>query len=173
MNRHKSSSLDQYTEKLNECFIRASYNRRLVLFTFTREATTMRMTISVIVLMLLPANWALAVSTTTVSFQNGLSGYSGTFDRYIAQTPDSGIDGSALPDVTLIGNSQQGLIRFDNIFGGGAGQIPLGARILDASLQLSTIGGADANLDGTNGPYTVAGLTSAFDSTFTFGSTLR
>ena len=130
----------------------------------------MRLTISVVVLTLLPASWALALTSTTVSFQNGISGYTGTYDRYIAQTPDAGIDGSALSDVTLIGNTQQALIRFDNIFGNNPGQIPLGARILDASLQLSTIGGPDANSDNTNGPYAVAGLTNSFNNTTTFAS---
>ena len=132
----------------------------------------MRRQILALVLAFVPASLALAISTTTVSFQNGVAGYTGTYDRYIAQTPDAGIDGSALPDVTLIGNTQQGLIKFDNIFGTGPGQIPLGARILDASLQLSTIGGADASPgpNTSNGPYTVAALTNAFNNTTTFAT---
>ena len=73
----------------------------------------MRLTISAIVLALVPASWALALTTTTVSFQNGINGYTGTYDHYIAQTPDSGVDGSVQPDLLLIGTSQQGLIRFD------------------------------------------------------------
>jgi len=129
----------------------------------------MRLKISVIVLTLLPASWAQALNTNTVSFQNGLNGYSGTYDRYIAQTPDSGVDGSALGDLPLIGMSQQGLIRFDNIFGSNPGQIPLGARIIDASLQFSTFGGP-VTTEGTNGPYTVAGLTAPFNNTTTYAT---
>jgi hypothetical protein len=129
----------------------------------------MRLTIATIVLALLPASWAVALTTSTVSFQNGLNGYSGTYDRYIAQTPDSGVDGSALGDLPLIGITQQGLIRFDNIFGNNPGQIPLGARIIDASLQLSTYGGSTTT-DGTNGPYAVAGLTAPFNNTTTYAT---
>src|SRR4051794_15529872 len=129
----------------------------------------MRLTISVIALTLLPASLALALTTNTVSFQNGVNSYSGTYDRYIAQTPDSGVDGSALADLPLIGITQQGLIRFDNIFGSNPGQIPLGARIIDASLQLSTFGGS-VTTEGTNGPYTVAGLTAPFNNTTTYAT---
>src|SRR6185295_10452286 len=130
----------------------------------------MRLRLTAIAIVLLSSSWALALTSTTVTFQNGVGGYTGTYDHYIAQTPDSGVDGSSLTDVTLIGITQQGLIKFDNIFGSNPGQIPLGARILDASLQLSTIGGADGNNDGSNGPYTVAGLTSAFNNTTTYAT---
>ena len=127
----------------------------------------MRLRLTAIAIVLLSSSWALALTTNTVSFQNGINGYTGTYDHYINQTPDQGVDGSVLPDVTLNGIATQGLIRFDNIFGSNPGQIPLGARILDASLQLSTIGGPDANGDDSNGPYTVAGLTSPFNGTTT------
>src|SRR5262245_20457032 len=132
----------------------------------------MRLTITTLVLAILPASWALALTSTTVSFQNGVNSYTGTYDRYIAQTPDSGVDGSLLTDVILIGNTQQGLIRFDNIFGTNPGQIPLGDRILDASLQLSTIGGPDQSPgpNTSNGPYTVSGLTSPFNNTTIYSS---
>src|SRR5690349_15499631 len=46
----------------------------------------------------------------------------------------------------------------------------MGAKILDASLQLSTIGGLSTSTDGTNGPFGVAGLTNSFDSTTTYAS---
>ncbi len=130
----------------------------------------MRLRLTAILLTLMSSSWAQALTTSTVSFQNGLNSYTGTYDRYIAQTPDGGVDGSALSDVTLIGNTQQALIRFDNIFGTGPGQIPLGARIIDASLQLSTIGGPDGSNDNSNGPYTVGGLTSSFDNTTVFST---
>ena len=87
--------------------------------------------------------------TTTVTFQNGLNGYNGTFDRRIADAnqtteeyngstvADFFVDGYA-PDGTDTGtapdsNDQQMLIRFDGMFGAGAGQIPAGATILDAN----------------------------------------
>lgn len=133
----------------------------------------MRLTISAIVLALLPATWAIALNTTTVSFQNGVGGYNSTFDRYIFQVPGGGVDGSAIQDFILLGvnqnsvtpSGQQGLIRFDNIFGTNPGQIPLGARIVEASLQLSTIGGPSTSTDDSNGPYTPAGLLQPFNNT--------
>jgi hypothetical protein len=115
-----------------------------------------------------------AIAQTTVTFQNGVNGYTGTFDRYISDL-NTATDGSAVPNYNLSGfnaaNSlpdQQGLIRFDNIFGNNPGQIPVGAFILDATLQLATVGGAaplDTNPDGTGGPYGVAGLTAPFGPT--------
>lgn len=150
----------------------------------------MRLTISVIVLALLPASWVLAITTSTVSFQNGINGYSGTFDRYINDGTSSATspvisqtDGSAVQSYTLNGYSQsvtpdsQGLIRFDNIFGVGAGLIPSGAFILDAQLQLVTEGGVTTNptgqsnavtptdISGTGGPFGVSGLLQPFNST--------
>jgi hypothetical protein len=127
---------------------------------------------------MLLADKSSAVTTTTVSFQNGVNGYTGTFDRYISDLgPVGEATGSAVQSYNLSGFNattsrpdQQGLIRFDNIFGNGPGQIPTGAFILDASLQLATIGGAnaDTNVDGTGGPYGVAGLLTPFDATTSY-----
>ena len=133
----------------------------------------MRFNIAAFGLALIPAGLACALTTNTVTFQNGVNSYTGTYDRYIFQTPGGGVDGSSVPDFTLLAggvNEQQGLIRFDNIFGSNPGQIPLGAKIVDASLQLTTIGGVSTSTDATNGPFTVSGLTSSFDSSTTFGS---
>jgi hypothetical protein len=147
------------------------------------------------VLTLLPATWALALTSTTVSFQNGVNGYSGTFDRYINDGTSSTTspviaqtDGSVVQSYTLNGYSQsvtqdsQGLIRFDNIFGASAGQIPSGAYILDAKLQIVTEGGATTtptgnptgqsnagatpptDISGTVGPFGVSGLLQPFSS---------
>src|SRR5436190_21415873 len=61
----------QNSYKLNQHFIRASYNRRLVLFPFTGEATAMRLRLTAIAIVLLQSSWALALTTTTTSFQKG------------------------------------------------------------------------------------------------------
>lgn len=90
----------------------------------------------------------------TAEFQQGINGYTGTTDTYIEQGNPNGthatdttlvVDGdSSLPGV----DGQQGLIRFDSIFGNGPGQIPLGAEILSAKLSIltgSTSGDETAN----------------------------
>src|SRR4051812_28119258 len=137
----------------------------------------MRLTITSLLLALVPASWALAgLNTTTVSFQQGANGYTNAVDQYIFQNGAGGVNGSTIPNFTLIpagvaGNEQQGLYRFDSIFGSNPGQIPLGAKIVDASLQLSTIGGVSTgSTDQTNGPFGVAGLTAPFDATTTWTS---
>jgi hypothetical protein len=149
----------------------------------------MRLTIITLVLALVPASWALAITATTVSFQNGINGYTGAFDRYINDGTSSATspviaqtDGSLVQTAILNGYSQgvtpdaQGLIRFDNIFGAGAGLIPSGAFILDAQLQLVTEGGATASatgqsnaatptdISGSAGPFGVAALLQSFSS---------
>jgi hypothetical protein len=122
-----------------------------------------------------PTSSALAV--TNVSFQNGVNAYSGTFDRYISELGGANeVNGADVSSYLLSGYSQspgtpdqQGLIRFDDIFGNGPGQIPLGAHILDASLELVTVGGPTATPVGaTNGPYGVAGLLAPFDSSTSY-----
>jgi hypothetical protein len=165
----------------------------------------MRFSISPLLLVLISASSTLAVSISTTSFQNGIDGYLGTFDRYISDgTGDPGFtvastDGSAATNGTIILNGfnqgsgaapnrtaatpdVQGLIRFDDIFGSNPGQIPVGALILDASLQLVTAGGNTTNATGQStiatfngtttitttgsvGPFGVAALKTPFSST--------
>jgi hypothetical protein len=110
---------------------------------------------------------AFGVTTTSVSFQNGVNGYTDTFDRKISEefaTPGSEVNGSTVQQYAVDGfgaNSldAQGLIRFDNIIGSGPGQIPNGAFILDAQLTLTTAGTSNAQ---TNGPWGVARLLNPF-----------
>src|SRR5262249_52385079 len=111
----------------------------------------MRLSITTILATLLPASLALALNTNTVSFQNGVNGYTGTFDRYITdgtgegapantvQTEANGADvqnytlngffaGSGAPPTRQVATPDaQGLYRFDNIIGASAGQIPSNA----------------------------------------------
>jgi hypothetical protein len=110
------------------------------------------------------------------SFQNGVNGYSGTFDRVISERQgDFERDGSGVASYFLDGfnasNSspdEQGLIRFSNIVGNGAGQIPANATILSAKLTVTTSAAGNAQ---TAGPFGVAGLMQPFDSSTTyFGS---
>src|SRR5215213_2665755 len=81
---------------------------------------------------------------TSTSFQNGANGYTGTVDRRISELPaDDGTDGSAVASYFIDGFATagaspdaQGLIRFDNLIGNGAGQVPANATILSAKLTL-------------------------------------
>ncbi len=78
----------------------------------------------------------------TVTFQQNVSGYTSGQDTFLQQaTP--GVDNSAAlaigwdgDDPNGTGNDVYALIRFDDIFGGGAGQVPLGEQITEATLYL-------------------------------------
>ncbi len=77
-------------------------------------------------------------------FQHGVAGYAGTQDVMVsANDADTAGDFTAVqvagPGNTFIGQTQ-GLIRFDDLFGSGANQIPIGARINAAALTVE-VGG--------------------------------
>jgi hypothetical protein len=111
-----------------------------------------------------------AAQVVTTSFQNGVDGYKGTFDRRISERFYDE-DGSGIASYYLDGFStdgspdEQGLIRFDNIIGSEPGQIPSGATILSARLVLTTGTAGNAH---SAGPYGVAGLLQPFDSSSTY-----
>jgi hypothetical protein len=71
------------------------------------------------------------------TFQEGVSGYSGTQDTFLEEnTPDTSHDESLVKVENDPPQVQHGLIRFDNIFGAGAGQIPFGSIINSATLTV-------------------------------------
>jgi hypothetical protein len=91
------------------------------------------------------------------SFQDGTDGYTGTADAYLdgqstfnkfGQDPVVRVDqvkgeGEDTPDSV---RPQQGLLRFDNMFGAALNQVPMGSTIFDAFLTLNvtnTASGAD------------------------------
>ena len=89
-----------------------------------------------------------AVPPTTVVFRDGNNGYTGTVDTWISgNVPDQDNSAATLLEID---NSpvQHGLIRFDDIIGPGAGQIPAGATIVSADLvfEASDPSAADASL---------------------------
>lgn len=109
-----------------------------------------------------------AAPVVTVSFQNDVNDYRGTFDRRIGERAGDETDGSTVANYFLDGflpdrtsPDTQGLVRFDGIFGNDPNQIPLGATILSADLILTTSQAGNAQ---TAGPYGVAGLLRPFDS---------
>jgi len=76
-----------------------------------------------------------------VSFQQNVDSYAGTADAYLSETNPDFTYGSEVT-VTIdgrdnSGNRVEGLLRFD-IFGSGAGQVPLGSTIISATLTLTT-----------------------------------
>ena len=89
----------------------------------------------IVALFLLPLSFANAAVET---YREGVSGYSSTQDTYVQEdTPGSAHGNEAFVVADLDGDGiEQGLIRFDNIFGGGVGQIPLGSIINSATLTV-------------------------------------
>lgn len=102
----------------------------------------------------------------TSTFQNGLNGYEGTFEKRISPggISDSGadfqeyyLDGSSFfPD--HVQNDIMELIRFDGIVGSGENQIPAGSTIISAKLQFHT--GTDSNAV-SDGPWMIGILNEA------------
>ncbi len=75
----------------------------------------------------------------TLTFQQGQDGYSGTADTWIQQSnpnpqTSNALDSSLDIDQSDGGGENQGLIRFDGIFGDDLGQIPTAAEIRSATL---------------------------------------
>ena len=108
------------------------------------------------------ANFGIAPPQTTVTFQEGLSGYAGTQDTYILETSPTSSFGTLdsfewdTEDTAGNANSRKyGLLRFENIFGSGAGQIPVGSTIISAALEY-TIWNNTANGPGSLNPALVS-----------------
>lgn len=118
-------------------------------------------------------------ATNVITFQNGVNGYSGSFDRKIDERGGTNeydgdgrvnafLDGFQGLDDTSRSPDAQYLLRFADIIGPGANQIPSGAFILDAKFTMTSY---TSGSSGTAGPFGVAGLNQAFDSSTTyFGS---
>jgi hypothetical protein len=122
-----------------------------------------------------------AHADTVVTFQNGdANGYNSALNRGINSVENSptgqgttnatslGVDGYQPtivdPDPAVAQDyspDRQLLLRFDNIFGNGPNQIPTGAFIIDASLQLSSHSATNSQ---SPGPIGIAGLHQAFTS---------
>ncbi len=86
----------------------------------------------------------------SVSFRDGEDGYTGTVDTRLLQSgasTDYSTGTVIWTDAANASNESQFLLRFEDIIGNGASQIPAGATIVAAVLDLATIGG-DATGDG-------------------------
>jgi alkaline phosphatase len=83
--------------------------------------------------------------TETRTFQEGVNDYAGTHDTQLRADATGTAFGSTTPlvvdldDNAASGNQpSQALVRFDELFGSGASQIPAGATILNAELLIRT-----------------------------------
>jgi hypothetical protein len=98
-------------------------------------------------------NYSVIPTGTTVTFQEGVSAYNSTIDTHIKQASPTTAFGTV---VTVDWDAEEtngntatqkfGLIRFENIFGSGPGQIPSGATITSATLQY-TVSNSTTNAD--------------------------
>ncbi|MFT5526511.1 MAG: hypothetical protein ACI9HK_004488, partial [Pirellulaceae bacterium] len=98
-------------------------------------------------------------------FQQGLDGYEGTVDTYIRGARANRSYGE-VASLNVDGRSGrqpvQTLIRFEEIFGGGEGQIPEGAVILSARLDL--------RISNSGNPISVHRMVSTWDDTITWNA---
>ncbi|NQV05108.1 DUF11 domain-containing protein [bacterium] len=109
---------------------------------------------------------AVAAPTAT-TFQEGVSGYAGAGDTFLGSgEPDVGHGGLDFVTLDLVHGSfgeTQGLIRFDGIFGVGAGQIPDGSTITSAELDLTSF-------DASNGTFHLHRMMGPWDESSTWNS---
>ena len=98
----------------------------------------------------LRVGWLPPTATQVATFQQGVNGYSAASDTQVRLTaPTTSFAGNTVlsPDwlvaATPIPNQNDVLVRFDNIIGSSAGQVPAGSRINAAILELTSIN-ADA-----------------------------
>ena len=116
-------------------------------------------------------NFVVTIPKTTLAFQEGTGGYTGQFDKAVGLTVNT--LGSAVSNYFLDGRPSNaspdinGLLRFDNLFGNGPGQIPPGAEVTDARLFIttSTVGSAQ-----TDGPWIIDRLVVPVDANTTYAS---
>jgi len=107
----------------------------------------------------------------TLSFQEDVDAYTGTQDTFLQQDPSNASTyrgaaaGLAWDDdsPSATGFDIYTLLRFDNIFGGAGGQVPLNAQITEATLYLTI---SDTGDDGVLGQVLVPWAESSTFSTF-------
>ncbi|MGL4513006.1 MAG: Calx-beta domain-containing protein [Lacipirellulaceae bacterium] len=82
-------------------------------------------------------------------FQQGMSGYEGQSDTVLYSREPSvnaGTEGSISPDQQDANGVRQGLVRFDDIFGTGPGQIPVGSTINSATLLVQVVNDSNSSM---------------------------
>jgi hypothetical protein len=99
----------------------------------------------------LKVEWAMVTEAQVSSFQDGRGNYDGTVDTTLALNAPGTTQGASsliTVDGPTDGTTRVGLLKFDEVFGTAANQIPAGAQILWAQLYLSTPSGV-TNADGS------------------------
>jgi Bacterial Ig domain/Calcineurin-like phosphoesterase len=91
--------------------------------------------------------------TQSATFEQGANGYIGNVDTFLQQSGPA-IDNAAAillnvdgDDPVSTGFDNQTLLKFENIFGNGTGQIPATARLRSATLQLEVTDGSVNNMN--------------------------
>src|SRR5688572_19382871 len=114
----------------------------------------MRTRKKVIAAVVQPLEPRLCLASTTILFSDGAAGYAGTRDTHVRSDTPGGSFGADvavvvdLDDSTLSGSQpSQGLLRFENLIGTGAGQVPQGSTITAATLTVRT--GVDSSDEST------------------------
>jgi hypothetical protein len=105
---------------------------------------------------------------TTFTFRNGVGGYAGTQDNYVASsTPTTNFGAATIVKVDSVDGASNGpvhgLLRFDDVFGAGNGQIAPGATIDLATLTLNTT-------NATANPVNIHRMVGAWDEASTWNS---
>ena len=110
--------------------------------------------------------WSTSTTTaSTRSFRNGAAGYSASHDNFLTKSAPKTAHGTAS---TIVANfDSQPLIRFDNLIGSGASQIPAKAKITAAKLTLTTTGGS---VDGSSSTFGIFRMFKSWNDASTWDS---
>ncbi len=104
----------------------------------------------------------------TVSYQDGVGGYTGTTDTFLDQLSGSNNSGSTTLSAgrATTQNGFQTLIKFEDIIGAGAGQIPQGAIVTNVTLTMYMT----ASPTFTNPTFSLYRMTAGWSDTATWSS---
>ena len=83
-------------------------------------------------------------TSETITFRNGENSYTDTQDTFITEGSPTADKGNRPLSKWDVDNDTYALVRFANIFGSGAGQIPQGVTIQSATLTLEVFNAGDA-----------------------------
>jgi hypothetical protein len=79
----------------------------------------------------------LCSGSATLTFQDGVNGYSSTHDAYGDGGGTKNTNYGTAAVLYLASGDRESFLRFDNIFGASAGQIPTGVTITSATLKVN------------------------------------